>query len=183
VIKTQQILSKKSAILTSDKKISDPLIEEDLARLSHECKSLQEMVQKLEEANANLQADCLRKEDLLKSSSNPPEKATGEGGGEDVNISNDSSSSVSSHHPSQLQVGLEKEDDALQEVKERLVSVEAEKDKLEVDVSRLEEELSIIAVASRTLTACTVIPIIVLLIAIVMAFLPSISSILGTRDF
>jgi len=150
----------KSAILTSDKKISDPLIEEDLARLSHECKSLQEMVQKLEEANANLQADCLRKEDLLKSSSNPPEKATGEGGGEDVNISNDSSSSVSSHHPSQLQVGLEKEDDALQEVKERLVSVEAEKDKLEVDVSRLEEELSIIAVASRTLTACTVIPII-----------------------
>jgi len=173
----------KSAILTSDKKISDPLIEEDLARLSHECKSLQEMVQKLEEANANLQADCLRKEDLLKSSSNPPEKATGEGGGEDVNISNDSSSSVSSHHPSQLQVGLEKEDDALQEVKERLVSVEAEKDKLEVDVSRLEEELSIIAVASRTLTACTVIPIIVLLIAIVMAFLPSISSILGTRDF
>jgi len=173
----------KSAILTSDKKISDPLIEEDLARLSHECKSLQEMVQKLEEANANLQADCLRKEDLLKSSSNPPEKATGEGGGEDVNISNDSSSSVSSHHPSQLQVGLEKEDDALQEVKERLVSVEAEKDKLEVDVSRLEEELSIIAVASRTLTACTVIPIIVLLIAIVMAFLPSISSILETRDF
>jgi len=173
----------KSAILTSDKKISDPLIEEDLARLSHECKSLQEMVQKLEEANANLQADCLRKEDLLKSSSNHPEKATGVGGGEDVKISNDSSSSVSSHHPSQLQVGLEKEDDALQEVKERLVSVEAEKDKLEVDVSRLEEELSIIAVASRTLTACTVIPIIVLLIAIVMAFLPSISSILGTRDF
>ena len=48
----------KSAILTSDKKISDPLIEEDLARLSHECKSLQEMVQKLEEANANLQV-CL----------------------------------------------------------------------------------------------------------------------------
>ena len=37
---------------------------------------------------------------------------------------------------------------------------QAEKDKLEVDVSRLEEELSIIAVASRTLTACTVIPII-----------------------
>ena len=50
----------KSAILTSDKKISDPLIEEDLARLSHECKSLQEMVQKLEEANANLQVSATR---------------------------------------------------------------------------------------------------------------------------
>jgi len=173
----------KSAILTSDKKISDPLIEEDLVRLSHECKSLQEMVQKLEEANANLQADCLRKDDLLKSSSKSPEKVTGDGSGEEVNISNDSSSIASSHHQPQPQVGLEKEDDALQGVKERLVSVQAEKDKLEVDVSRLEEELSIIAVASRTLTACTVIPIIVLLIAIVMAFLPSISSILGTRDF
>ena len=50
----------KSAILTSDKKISDPLIEEDLAQLSHECKSLQEMVQKLEEANANLQVSATR---------------------------------------------------------------------------------------------------------------------------
>ena len=70
-------------------------------------------------------------------------------------------------------------------------------------MSRLEEELSIIAVASRTLTACTVIPVIgqsntkqivhskltlssvfsVLLIAIVMAFQPLISSIFGTRDF
>ena len=76
----------------------------------------------------------------------------------------------------------------------------AEKERLVGDVTRLEEELSIIAVASRTLTACTVIPIIgnnttdqnsyfiiplisVLLIAIVMAFLPWISSIFGTRDF
>ena len=38
--------------------------------------------------------------------------------------------------------------------------LQAEKERLEGDVTRLEEELSIIAVASRTLTACTVIPII-----------------------
>ena len=45
-----------SAISYSDnKQISDALIEEDLARLSTECKSLQDLVQKLEEANANLQ--------------------------------------------------------------------------------------------------------------------------------
>ena len=37
---------------------------------------------------------------------------------------------------------------------------QVEKEALSGDVSRLEEELSIIAVASRTLTACTVIPII-----------------------
>ena len=66
----------------------------------------------------------------------------------------------------------------LLQVKEKLVNVEvisckiflapirkyfcpqAEKERLAGDVRRLEEELSIIAVASRTLTACTVIPII-----------------------
>ena len=40
-----------------DKNISDSLIEEDLARLSHECKNLQEKVQRLEEDNANLQVE------------------------------------------------------------------------------------------------------------------------------
>lgn len=36
---------------------SDPLIEEDLARLTQECRLLQDMVQKLEEANATLQVN------------------------------------------------------------------------------------------------------------------------------
>lgn len=44
-----------------DKNISDSLIEEDLARLSHECKNLQEKVQRLEEDNANLQVEYLFK--------------------------------------------------------------------------------------------------------------------------
>ena len=44
-----------SAISPDNSSQSDPLIEEDLARLTHECKLLQEMVQKLEEANATLQ--------------------------------------------------------------------------------------------------------------------------------
>ena len=43
---------------------------------------------------------------------------------------------------------------------QNIILFQAEKDRLEGDVSRLEEELSIISVASRTLTACTVIPII-----------------------
>ena len=53
---TEQPSEEPSAISNSDnKQISDALIEEDLARLSTECKSLQDLVQKLEEANANLQ--------------------------------------------------------------------------------------------------------------------------------
>ena len=36
------------------KQISDSLLEEDVAKLSHECKSLQKLVQDLEETNANL---------------------------------------------------------------------------------------------------------------------------------
>merc|ERR1719447_1623332 len=57
-------------------------------------------------------------------------------------------------------------------VKDRLVTVQEEKSRLEVDVSTLEEELETLVAASRTLTACTVLPILVLIIAIVIAFLP-----------
>ena len=54
---------------------------------------------------------------------------------------------------------------------------------MEVDVSTLEEELETLAAASRTLTACTVLPILVLIIAIVTAFLPLVSQLFGTRGF
>ena len=45
--------------ISDNKQISDPLRDEELGRLSQECKSLQELVQKLEEKNANLQVSCL----------------------------------------------------------------------------------------------------------------------------
>jgi len=68
-------------------------------------------------------------------------------------------------------------------VKDRLVTVQEEKSRLEVDVTTLEEELETLATASRTLTACTVLPILVLVIAIVIAFLPFVSQLFGTRGF
>merc|ERR1719154_778354 len=177
----EQQLTPSSAI-SDNKQISDPLRDEELGRLSQECKSLQELVQKLEEKNANLQADCLRKDGFLLSSNNKIEQL--EARASEVSLAGPGScvTPLVSEAASALSVP----DTSLQEtaeVRERLESVQAEKDKLEGDVSRLEEELSIIAVASRTLTACTVIPVIVLLIAIVMAFQPLISSIFGTRDF
>merc|ERR1719350_1186895 len=72
---------------------------------------------------------------------------------------------------------------SLLSVKDRLVTVQEEKSRLETDVSALEEELETLAAASRTLTACTVLPLIVLIIAIVTAFLPLVSQLFGTRDF
>jgi len=72
---------------------------------------------------------------------------------------------------------------SLLSVKDRLVTVQEEKSRLEVDVTTLEEELETLATASRTLTACTVLPILILIIAIVIAFLPFVSQLFGTRGF
>jgi len=68
-------------------------------------------------------------------------------------------------------------------VRDRLVIVQEEKSRLQSDVSSLEEELETLAAASRSLTACTVLPILVLIIAIVTAFLPFVSRLVGTSDF
>jgi len=164
------VLGEENEATTADvKHISD--LEQDVNRLTTECKSLQELVQKLEDANCKLEADCLR-------AASPPEVKDG---GEERPVQMETDESTS-----QLEQSLAEAEEkiaGLLQVKEKLFNVQAEKERLEGDVTRLEEELSIIAVASRTLTACTVIPIIVLLVAIVMAFLPWISSIFGTRDF
>merc|ERR1712080_79716 len=68
-------------------------------------------------------------------------------------------------------------------VRDRLVIVQEEKSRLQSDVSSLEDELETLAAASRSLTACTVLPILVLIIAIVTAFLPFVSRLVGTSDF
>jgi len=169
---SDRVLEEESGADSPDvKHISD--LEQDVNRLTIECKSLHELVQKLEDANSKLSADCLR-------SSLPPARQDVDAG-DDRGDPQDADDSTS-----QLEQSLEKAEEkiaGLLQVKEKLVIVQAERERLEGDVSRLEEELSVLAVASRTLTACTVIPIIVLLVAIVMAFLPWISSIFGTRDF
>jgi len=159
---SDRVLGEEGEATTTDvKHISD--LEQDVNRLTIECKSLQEQVQTLEDANCKLSAS-------LRAASPPDREEGGETG-------------QSSSQLEQSLVEAEEKIAGLLQVKEKLFNVQAEKERLEGDVTRLEEELSIIAVASRTLTACTVIPIIVLLVAIVMAFLPWISSIFGTRDF
>jgi len=98
---------------------------------------------------------------------------------------NQSSSSATSD-VSVLEQSLEEAETkiaGLLKMKEKLVIVQGEKSQLELDVSTLEEDLSTMSAVSRTLTACTMGPLLVMLIAVVVAFFPVFSSILGTRDF
>merc|ERR1712079_745857 len=113
------------------KHISD--LEQDVNRLTTECKSLRELVQTLQDANSKLEEDCLRKEQSLASSAVSQVGQAGELSGEN----------------SGLERSLEEAEQkisGLLQVMEKLVNVQAEKERLEGDVTRLEEELSIIAV-------------------------------------
>jgi len=169
---------------------------DQVATITEECRALQDKVKKLEQENLALQAQCeARSEDQVCAAAlgniiqsvEPASPLASSPARAELNMSsvlNLSGSSCSDI--SQLELSLEEAEEkiaGLLKVKEKLVLVQAEKSQLEVDVSQLEDELSTLAVASRSLTACTVIPIIVLLVAIVTAFLPLISSAVGTRDF
>jgi len=106
----------------------------------------------------------------------------------ETDVHNLSSSSLASEasQVSLLEQSLEEAEGKIAKllrVKERLVSVQTEKSQLEADVSNLEEELSVLSSLSRGLTACTLGPLLVLLVAVVLAFLPSFSSTFGTKDF
>jgi len=196
--------SKQPEQLTNQSVPPDKQIQE--SSFEEQCKALQEKVSKLEEDNARLQAKCAQKDNQLPGlkpvigslqkkfdDDGPLATSIPNNGGLDLTSSRDllNSSGVlnlssSCSDISQLEISLEEAEEkiaGLLKVKEKLVLVQAEKSQLELDVSQLEDELSTLAVASRSLTACTVIPLLVLLVAIVTAFLPAVSSILGTKDF
>eukprot|EP00088_Acartia_fossae_P053565 TRINITY_DN6109_c0_g4_i2.p1 TRINITY_DN6109_c0_g4~~TRINITY_DN6109_c0_g4_i2.p1 ORF type:complete len:324 (+),score=110.75 TRINITY_DN6109_c0_g4_i2:59-973(+) len=70
----------------------------------------------------------------------------------------------------------------LLKLRESLITVQAEKQELEQSVAVLEEDIDNLAVSSRFLTVFNFVPVAVLLLAIFIAFLPSLSSLMGTRD-
>merc|ERR1719233_2687743 len=148
--------------------------------MTEEHRNLQEQVKKLMQDNTALQARCQKHEEdhTLKPSLGPLHQSEGvsplasspiriddlprEGLAMSgvLNLSGSSCSDIS-----QLELSLEEAEGKI------------------AGLLKVKEELATLAVASRSLTACTVIPIIVLLVAIVTAFLPVVSNILGTRDF
>jgi len=163
--------------------------------------SLRNRLKALEAENAQLKAKYASGENAM-DKAQLPQPLEGESVGDrissDLPISSSSSSLIldspsstslldqSTSSTSVLEQSLEEAESriaSLLSVKDRLVTVQEEKSRLEVDVTTLEEELETLATASRTLTACTVLPILVLIIAIVIAFLPLVSQLFGTRGF
>jgi len=163
--------------------------------------SLRNRLKALEAENVQLKAKYASREDMMdKVQLSQPleEESVGDRISSNLPISGSSSSLLlesssstslldqSTSSTSALEQSLEEAESriaGLLSVKDRLVTVQEEKSRLEVDVSTLEEELETLAAASRTLTACTVLPILVLIIAIVTAFLPLVSQLFGTRGF
>merc|ERR1719334_2849848 len=135
------------------KQISNSLLEEDVAKLSHECKSLQKLVQDLEETNANLRSDCSKKEELLLAShqtinemkddrtialSTDPGSACPEGSrprtsDQDASQGLSQESSVKISHLESSLKEAQVKIDGLLEVKEKLVSIQAEKAQVKID--------------------------------------------------
>lgn len=70
----------------------------------------------------------------------------------------------------------------LLKIKEKFVEVDAEKSNLALNLSELEEEMDVLSLQTRTATACSLIPLAILVLAVVVAYLPSLSNLLGTAE-
>jgi regulator of replication initiation timing len=70
----------------------------------------------------------------------------------------------------------------LLKVKERFADVAQDKSRLETSVAELEREVETLGFQSQTATACAVVPIFLLIMAIVMAYMPMLASLFGTAD-
>jgi len=171
---------------------------QDVRDLTLKCTSLQQQIEALEKTNSLLKdqlsnresglSNISTKEDLSKLKPSKKESdILNASSSSDVmaNVSDDVADEVNSD-VSLLEMSLSEAEEkiaGLLQLKEKLVVVQADNSRLEEDVSGLEEELSTLSSAARFITACTMVPIIVILIAIVIAFFPSVSSLFGTKDF
>jgi len=70
----------------------------------------------------------------------------------------------------------------LLKIKERYAEIDAERSNLAANLSLRESEISELTLQSRTATACSVLPLALLVFAIIVAYLPSLSSIFGTAE-
>ena len=86
---------------------------------------------------------------------------------------------------SQLEQSLNEANDKISEllkVKEKFAEVDTEKTNLANNLSELEEEMDVLSFQTRTATACSMVPLVILVFAIMVAYLPYFSSLFGTVD-
>ena len=86
---------------------------------------------------------------------------------------------------SQLEQSLNEANDKISEllkVKEKFAEVDTEKTNLANNLSELEEEVDVLSFQTRTATACSMVPLVILVFAIMVAYLPHFSSLFGTAD-
>lgn len=66
--------------------------------------------------------------------------------------------------------------------KEKCAQISQEKEQLEINLFQLESEVETLAVQNQAATACSIIPLGILLISFIIAYLPFLSSLFGTSD-
>ena len=84
-----------------------------------------------------------------------------------------------------LEKSLHEANDKISElikVKEKYAEVDLEKTNLGNNLSELEEEMDVLSFQTRTATACSMVPLVILVLAIMVAYLPYLSSVFGTVD-
>ena len=70
----------------------------------------------------------------------------------------------------------------LLKIKERFSEVDAERTNLAANLSELETEMADLSLQTRTATAFSIVPLAILVCAIIVAYLPSLSSLFGTAE-
>lgn len=70
----------------------------------------------------------------------------------------------------------------LLKVKEKYAELASEKASLANSLSEKEEEMNVLSLQTRTATACALVPLVVIVLAVCMAYLPYFSTLFGTAD-
>ena len=89
------------------------------------------------------------------------------------------------HHVKELEKSLNEANEKISDllkVKEKYAEVDMEKTNLGNNLSELEEEMDVLSFQTRATTACSMIPLVILVLAIMVAYLPYLSSLFGTID-
>jgi len=164
---------------------SDDKLAEDKHPLEDKIDIIKEIPKAVDEAKEPVEASTSSAKDLDDSATgdvgvNAGVESPGDGGESLLNLSCSSCSEFS-----QVEIALSEAEikiAQLLKLRENLIKVQAENHDLEQSVAEFQEDIQTLSATSRVLTLFNIFPVIVLFIAVFIAFLPSLSNLMGTRD-